>query len=168
MNFRLVSIQENVFGRIFKNLNNFDGFITSDICILGYFSRSRVNNFLTRLMSISVQPYLSLGVFENTNLVAMGFFYTVDESVKRALGGDGDRNRSALVVDGPLEETTEADHRVELEEEVEELTTEMVTTMSDDLNELTLESIMAELGLYLPVVEVRLIRFLSLSLVCSL
>ena len=99
----------------------------------------------------------------------MGLFYTRDESTTRALGGGGDRNQSALFADGPLEETTiEAEHRVELEEEVEELTTEMVTTMSDDLNELTLESIMAELGLYLPVVEVRLIRFLSLSLVCSL
>ena len=89
----------------------------------------------------------------------MGLFYTVDESVKRALGGDGDRNRSALVVDGPLEETTEADHLVELEEDVEELTTEMASMMSNDINELTLEGLMAELGLYLPVVEVRPIRF---------
>ena len=98
----------------------------------------------------------------------MGLFYKRDETTSRALGGDVGRNQSALFADGPLEETTiEAEHRVELEEEVEELTTEMVTTMSDDLNELTLESIMAELGLYLPVVEVRLIRFLSLSLVCS-
>ena len=113
--------------------------------------------------------FFSLGVFEDTNSVAMGLFYKRDETTSRALGGDVGRNQSAFFADGPLEETTiEAEHRVELEEEVEELTTEMVTTMSDDLNELTLESIMAELGLYLPVVEVRLIRFLSLSLVCSL
>ena len=99
----------------------------------------------------------------------MGLFYERVETTSRALGGDVGRNQSAFFTDGPLEETTiEAEHRVELEEEVEELTTEMVTTMSDDLNELTLESLMAELGLYLPVVEVRLIRFLSLSLVCSL
>ena len=99
----------------------------------------------------------------------MGLFYTVDESVKRALGADGDRNQSALVVDGPLEETTEADHLVELEEDVEELTTEMASMMSDDINELTLEGLMAELGLYLPVVEVRPIRFrFTVSLIFSL
>ena len=110
-----------------------------------------------------------MGVFGDVNSVVMGLFYKRDETTSRALGGDVGRNQSAFFADGPLEETTiEAEHRVELEEEVEELTTEMVTTMSDDLNELTLESIMAELGLYLPVVEVRLIRFLSLSLVCSL
>ena len=123
----------------------------------------RLRNF------VSVQPYFSLGVFGDVNSVVMGLFYKRDETTSRALGGDVGRNQSAFFADGPLEETTiEAEHRVELEEEVEELTTEMVTTMSDDLNELTLEGIMAELGLYLPVVEVRLIRFLSLSLIFSL
>ena len=89
----------------------------------------------------------------------MGLFYTVDESVKRALGADGDRNQSTLFVDGPLEETTEADHLVELEEDVEELTTEMASMTGDDFSELTLESLLAELGLYLPVIEVKPIRF---------
>ena len=120
-------------------------------------------------ISYRFNPIFSLGIFGDVNSVVMGLFYKRDETTSRALGGDVGRNQSAFFADGPLEETTiEAEHRVELEEEVEEVTTEMVTTMSDDLNELTLESIMAELGLYLPVVEVRLIRFLSLSLVFSL
>ena len=111
----------------------------------------------------------SLGIFGNVNSVVMGLFYEKVETTSRALGGDVVRNQTAVFADGPLDETTiEAEHRVKLEEEVEEVTTELMTTMSDDLNEMTLESLMAELGLYLPVVEVRLIRFLSLSLVCSL
>ena len=123
----------------------------------------RLRNF------VSVQPYFSLGIFGNVNSVVMGLFYEKVETTSRALGGDVVRNQSAVFADGPLDETTiEAEHRVKLEEEVEEVTTELMTSMSDDLNEMTLESLMAELGLYLPVVEVRLIRFLSLSLVCSL
>ena len=110
-----------------------------------------------------------MGIFGDVNSVVMGLFYERDETTSRALGGDVVRNQSAVFADGPLDETTiEAEHRVKLEEEVEEVTTELMTSMSDDLNEMTLESLMAELGLYLPVVEVRLIRFLSLSLVCSL
>ena len=134
-------------------------------------------------MSISVQPYLSLGVFGNLNLVAMGLFYTADETIKRALGVYGDRNESTTYVDGLLEETTEADHVIELEESVKELAVEMaveklmaveelpaevsvkglateVASMTGDtFSELTLESLLAELGLYLPVIEVRPIRF---------
>ena len=159
-------------------------------------------------MSISVQPYLSLGVFGNLNLVAMGLFYTADETIKRALGVYGDRNESTTYVDEFLEETTEADNVIELGESVqelalemaveelvsieelstevsvEELTTEMaveklmageelpveasvkelateVASMAGDtFSELTLESLLAELGLYLPVIEVRPIRFI--------
>ena len=173
-------------------------------------------------MSISVQPYLSLGVFGNLNLVAMGLFYTADETIKRALGVYGDRNESTTYVDEFLEETTEADNVIELGESVQELALEMaveglvsieelstevsveeltaideLTTVSvkelttemaveklmaveelpaevsvkglatevasmtgDTFSELTLESLLAELGLYLPVIEVRPIRFI--------
>ena len=173
-------------------------------------------------MSISVQPYLSLGVFGNLNLVAMGLFYTADETIKRALGVYGDRNESTTYVDEFLEETTEADNVIELGESVQELALEMaveglvsieelstevsveeltaideLTTVSvkelttemaveklmadeelpvevsvkelatevasmagDTISELTLESLLAELGLYLPVIEVRPIRFI--------
>ena len=167
-------------------------------------------------MSISVQPYLSLGVFGNLNLVAMGLFYTADETIKRALGVYGDRNEYTTYVDGLLEETTEADHVIELGESVkelalemaveelvaieelstevsvEELTTEMaveklmageelpvevsvnelateVASMAGDtFNELTLESLLAELGLYLPVIEVRPIRIIIFTDVFTL
>ena len=166
-------------------------------------------------MSISVQPYLSLGVFGNLDLVEMGLFYTTDETIKRALGVYGDRNESTTYVDEFLEETTEADHVIELEESVqevaldmaveelvsieelstevsvEELTTEMaveklmageelpvevsvkelateVASMAGDtFSKLTLESLLAELGLYLPVIEVRPIRII-ISLMFSL
>ena len=159
-------------------------------------------------MSISVQPYLSLGVFGNLNLVAMGLFYTADETIKRALGVYGDRNESTTYVDEFLEETTEADNVIELEESVQELAldmaveelvsieelstevsveeltiemavkklmadeelpvevsvkelaTEVASMAGDTFSELTLESLLAELGLYLPVIEVRPIRFI--------
>ena len=159
-------------------------------------------------MSISVQPYLSLGVFGNLNLVAMGLFYTADETIKRALGVYGDRNESTTYVDEFLEETTEADNVIELGESVQELAlemaveelvsieelstevsveeltiemavkklmadeelpvevsvkelaTEVASMAGDTISELTLESLLAELGLYLPVIEVRPIRFI--------
>ena len=159
-------------------------------------------------MLISVQPYLSLGVFGNFDLVEMGLFYTTDETIKRTLGVYGDRNESTTYVDEFLEETTEVDNVIELEESVQELTIEMaverlmageelpvevsvkeVTTemaverltageelpveasvkelatevasmAGDTFSELTLEGLLAELGLYLPVIEVRPIRFI--------
>ena len=150
-------------------------------------------------MSISVQPYLSLGVFGNLNLVAMGLFYTADETIKRALGVYGDRNESTTYVDEFLEETTEADNVIELGESVQELAlemaveelvsieelstevsveeltaieelttgvsvkelaTEVASMAGDTFSKLTLESLLAELGLYLPVIEVRPIRFI--------
>ena len=159
-------------------------------------------------MSISVQPYFSLGVFGNLNLVEMGLFYTTDETIKRALGVYGDRNESTTYVDEFLEETTEADNVIELEGSVQELAldmaveglvsieelstevsveeltiemaveklmageelpvevsvkelaTEVASMAGDTISELTLESLLAELGLYLPVIEVRPIRFI--------
>ena len=174
-------------------------------------------------MLISVQPYLSLGVFGNFDLVEMGLFYTTDETIKRALGVYGDRNESTTYVDEFLEETTEADNVIELEESVQELAldmaveelvsieelstevsveeltaieelttgvsvkelttemaveklmaveelpvevsvkelaTEVASMAGDTFSELTLESLLAELGLYLPVIEVRPIRFI--------
>ena len=174
-------------------------------------------------MLISVQPYLSLGVFGNLNLVEMGLFYTTDETIKRALGVYGDRNESTTYVDEFLEETTEADNVIELEGSVQELAldmaveglvsieelstevsveelmaveelttgvsvkelttemaveklmaveelpvevsvkglaTEVASMAGDTFSELTLESLLAELGLYLPVIEVRPIRFI--------
>ena len=167
-------------------------------------------------MSISVQPYLSLGVFGNLNLVEMGLFYTTDETIKRALGVYGDRNESTTYVDEFLEETTEVDNVIELEESVQELTIEMaverlmagkelpvevsvkeVTTemaveklmageelpveasvkelatevasmAGDTFSELTLEGLLAELGLYLPVIEVRPIRIIIFTDVFTL
>ena len=142
-------------------------------------------------MSISVQPYLSLGVFGNLNLVEMGLFYTTDETIKRTLGVYGDRNESTTYVDEFLEETTEVDNVIELEESVQELTTEMaverltageelpveasvkelateVASMAGDtFSELTLEGLLAELGLYLPVIDVSPIDLLF-SLIFSL
>ena len=143
-------------------------------------------------MSISVQPYLSLGVFGNFDLVEMGLFYTTDETIKRALGVYGDRNESTTYVDEFLEETTEVDNVIELEESVQELTiemaverlmageelpvevsvkelaTEVASMAGDTINELTLESLLAELGLYLPVIEVRPIRFIIFTAIFTL
>ena len=165
MDFRLVAILRKIeFRGKFEKIERFERF-HYERCYL----RNRVGNLIDIKISYRFNPIFSLGVFGDVNSVVMGLFYKRDETTSRALGGDVVRNQSALFADGPLDETTiEAEHRVKLEEEVEEVTTELMTTMSDDLNEMTLESLMAELGLYLPVVEVRLIRFLSLSLVCSL
>ena len=142
-------------------------------------------------MLISVQPYLGLGVFGNFDLVEMGLFYTTDETIKRTLGVYGNRNESTTYVDEFLEETTEVDNVIELEESVQELTiemaverlmageelpvevsvkelaTEVASMAGDTINELTLESLLAELGLYLPVIEVRPIRII-ISLMFSL
>ena len=140
MNFRLVAILRKIeFRGKFEKIERFERF-HYERCYL----RNRVGNLIEIKISYRFNPIFSLGVFGDVNSVVMGLFYKRDETTTRALGGDVGRNQSALFADGPLEETTiEAEHRVELEEEVEEVTTELVTTMSDDLNELTLEGIVA-------------------------
>ena len=96
-------------------------------------------------MLISVQPYLSLGVFGNLNLVEMGLFYTTDETIKRALGVYGDRNESTTYVDEFLEETTEADNVIELEGSVQELALDMAVEELVSIEELSTEVSVEEL-----------------------
>ena len=102
-------------------------------------------------MLISVQPYLSLGVFGNLNLVAMGLFYTADETIKRALGVYGDRNESTTYVEEFLEETTEADNVIELEESVQELALDMAVEELVSIEELSTEVSVEELTIEMAV-----------------
>ena len=112
-------------------------------------------------MSISVQPYLSLGVFGNLNLVEMGLFYTTDETIKRALGVYGDRNESTTYVDGLLEETTEADHVIELGESVKELALEMAVEELVSIEELSTEVSVEELTTEMVVEELMAVEELT-------
>ena len=112
-------------------------------------------------MSISVQPCLSLGVFGNLNLVAMGLFYTADETIKRALGVYGDRNESTTYVDGLLEETTEADHVIELGESVKELALEMAVEELVSIEELSTEVSVEELTTEMVVEELMAVEELT-------
>ena len=50
-----------------------------------------------------------------------------------------------------------------VEVSVKELATEVASMAGDTFSELTLESLLAELGLYLPVIEVRPIRFITFT-----